>query len=111
MKKSEIKVEVTLDENLIPEKLNWTASGSENEKGEEIKAAFLSVWDDEEKVAKRVDLWTKEMMVDDMRIFFYQNLVTMADSFNRATGDQNKAAELKKFANEWADGMGILKKS
>lgn len=110
-KKSEINISVELDENLVPEKLSWAASGSENDNGEEIKAAFLSVWDDKDKVAKRVDLWTKDMMVDDMRIFFYQHLVTLSDVFIRSTGEQDKGAELKKFANEWAESMGIIKRS
>lgn len=109
--KSEINIKVDLDENMVPEKLSWKASESEIEKGEEVKTVVLSVWDDNEKLAKRVDLWTKDMMVDDMKIFFYQNLIGLADSFKRATGEEEKAAELKAFANDWAESMNIIRRS
>jgi gliding motility-associated protein GldC len=36
----------------------------------------------------RIDLWTKEMPVDEMKIFFHQTLVAMSDTFHRATGDR-----------------------
>jgi hypothetical protein len=29
----------------------------------------------------RIDLWTKEMPVDEMKIFFHQTLVAMSDTF------------------------------
>ncbi len=109
--KSEIKIEVSLDENMIPEKLNWKASESEIEKGEEVKTASISVWDEKEQLAKRVDLWTKDMTVDDMKIFYYQSLIGMANAFERATNEEEKAAELKAFANDWAESMGIIRRS
>jgi hypothetical protein len=31
---------------------------------------MLSVWDSKEKESMRIDLWTKEMPVDEMKIFF-----------------------------------------
>jgi hypothetical protein len=31
----------------------------------------------------RIDLWTKEMPVDEMKIFFHQTLVAMSDTFHR----------------------------
>ena len=78
--KKEIKFTITLDENHIPEKLHWTASEGGGVSEEEIKALMISVWDGNEKVAKRVDLWTKEMMVDEMKYYHFQvyvNLLTI----------------------------------
>jgi gliding motility-associated protein GldC len=48
---------------------------------EEAKAVMLSVWDSKAKESLRIDLWTKEMPVDEMKIFFHQTLVTMSDTF------------------------------
>lgn len=109
--KSEIKVNVELDENMVPEKLEWKASESEIQKGENVQAACIAVWDEKEMLAKRVDLWTKDMKLDDMKIFFYQQLMGMADAFQRATSEEESAQQLRKFANEWALDMNIIKQS
>jgi hypothetical protein len=37
-------------------------------------------------------------MVDEMADFYYQTLVTMADSYGRATSDNTMVDEMKKFA-------------
>ncbi|HRN99571.1 MAG TPA: gliding motility protein GldC, partial [Flavobacterium sp.] len=90
MKQSEITLGVTLDENQIPESLSWTArdGGIENEKA---KAILLSVWDSKAQETLRIDLWTKDMPVDEMKKFFHQTLVAMSDTFQRATGDETMA--------------------
>jgi gliding motility-associated protein GldC len=49
---------------------------------------MLSVWDSKSKESMRIDLWTKEMPVDEMKIFFHQTLVAMSDTFHRATGEK-----------------------
>jgi gliding motility-associated protein GldC len=50
---------------------------------------MLSVWDSKSKESMRIDLWTKEMPVDEMKIFFHQTLVAMSDTFHRATVTKN----------------------
>ena len=52
---SEITLRVGLDENRIPEKLNWSAQdgGIENE---EAKAMLLSVWDSKNQESLKIDL-------------------------------------------------------
>jgi len=57
--------------------------------------------DGAEKTALRIDLWTKEMMIDEMTDFFYQTLMTMADTYDRATQHQELVEEMKKFAHEF----------
>ncbi len=70
--KKEIKFTVSLDENHIPEKIEWTASEGGGVENEEIKAMMISVWEPKTRIAKRVDLWTKDMMVDEMK-YGHQN--------------------------------------
>jgi gliding motility-associated protein GldC len=50
----------------------------------EAKAMILSVWDKDEQNAMRIDLWTKEMQVDEMKQFVHQTILTLADSFEKA---------------------------
>src|SRR6187399_2502776 len=84
---SEIKFLVELDENRVPEKLTWSAQDGGVEQ-EEAKAMMLSIWDSKAQETLRIDLWTKDMPVDEMKVFFHQTLVAMADTFHRATEDE-----------------------
>lgn len=93
---SEIKFLVDLDENRVPKKLMWTAQDG-GVQFEEAKAMLLSVWDAKAKETLRIDLWTKEMPVDEMKIFFHQTLVAMADTFQRATQDEKMTETMKDF--------------
>lgn len=105
---STIKLTVELDENRIPEKLNWTAQdgGIDNE---EAKAMMLSVWDAKTQETLRIDLWTKDMPVDEMKVFFHQTLVAMSNSFNRATQDEKMTATMKDFCNYFAKKLELKK--
>ena len=107
LKKSEIRVEVLTNENNIPESINWTAEdgGVENASA---KAMILSFWDEKELNAMRIDLWNKEMSVDEMKKFFHQTLLTMADTFERATGEKNITEDLRDYCAHFADKMNIL---
>jgi gliding motility-associated protein GldC len=105
---SKIELTVRLDENRVPEKLHWTAQdGGIN--NEEAKAMMLSVWDGKAKETLRIDLWTKDMPVDDMKVFFHQTLVTMSDTFNRATQDEKMTATMKDFCDYFAEKLELNK--
>ncbi len=105
---SKIELKVELDENRIPEKLSWTAQegGIENE---EAKAVLLSVWDNKAKEALRIDLWTKDMPVDEMKVFFHQTLTAMSDTFYRATQDKKMTATMKDFCDYFAEKLELNK--
>ena len=62
---------------------------------------MLSFWDGADKTSLRIDLWTKEMMIDEMADFFYQSMMSMADSFDRATRQTELVNEMKQFAQEF----------
>lgn len=101
----EIKIKISLDDNRIPETMSWTAT--ENQQESEIKAMMLSVWDKAESNTMRVDLWNKEMSVDEMKQFVHQTLLTMADSFERATGDGKMAATMRDFCSYFAEKTNL----
>lgn len=106
--KSEIKINVELDENRVPEKMFWTAKDGGVEL-EETKAVMLSVWDGNAKETLRIDLWTKEMPVDEMKQFFHQSLLAMADTFQRATTDEKMADTMRDFCDYFAEKMDLIK--
>jgi gliding motility-associated protein GldC len=100
---STITIDVTLDQNRVPESISWNATESSADAARKAKAMMLSFWDGADKTALRVDLWTKEMMVDEMADFFYQTMMTMADSFERATHQQELVDDMKNFAKDFYD--------
>ncbi len=105
---SEIKLTVGLDENRVPEELTWSAQdgGVENE---EAKAMLLSVWDSKNRESLKIDLWTKDMPVDEMKIFFHQTLTTLADTFMKATQDEKMTATMKDFCDYFAEKLELDK--
>jgi gliding motility-associated protein GldC len=105
---SNIELKVVLDENRVPEKLSWTApDGGIN--NAEAKAMLLSVWDHNAKEALRIDLWTKDMPVDEMKVFFHQTLTAMSDTFYRATQDEKMTATMKDFCDYFAEKLELKK--
>jgi gliding motility-associated protein GldC len=101
MLQSTIQIEVLLDEQKLPGQINWIAPGTTAENANKAKAMMLSFWDGAEKTALRIDLWTKDMMVDEMADFYFQTLMGMADSYQRATNDAGVTGELKSFARDF----------
>lgn len=109
-KKSEINFIVSLDENHVPEEIKWTASDSGEEGVKNAKAMIISLWDAKENNTLRIDLWTKDMMLDEMKHFFYQSIITMSDTYERATNDKEVAAEMREFGKKIGEKMLDSKK-
>jgi len=103
---SEIKIQIKLDENRVPEKLFWSAEEG-GITSEESKAFMLSVWNSDDKATKCIELWTKDMPVDEMKIFFHQTLMSMTETFQRATGDEKMAATMKDFCDYFAEKLEL----
>jgi len=101
MNQSTITIDVVLDKDKVPEQINWRASDSTADTAQRSRAMMLSFWDGADKTAMRIDLWTKEMMVDEMADFFYQTIMTMADTFHRATHNAELVSDMKEFAKEF----------
>ncbi len=104
-KTSQITFNVTLDENQIPEKIDWMATDAGMEKNLDSKAIMISVYDTDSEETLRMDLWTKEMRVDEMKRFFHQTIISMADTLQRATNETQMAADMREFGQHFAKEM------
>ncbi len=111
MVKTETKITLTvgLDENRVPEKIEWCAEEGSLE-NQAVKAVFLSVWDSTKREALRVDLWTKDMPLDDMKKFFHQLFIAMSTTYSRATSEEELATEIESFGNHFAKQAGLSHK-
>lgn len=70
---------------------------------------LLSIWDANNQETLRIDLWTKDMPVDQMKVFFHQTLSAMADTYERATQDDKMAATMRDFCEYFADKLDLKK--
>lgn len=109
MRTSDIHINVELDENRVPENIRWSASdgGVDNANTEAI---MVSVWDEPRQELLKIDLWTKDMRMDDMKKFIHQNLLSLAHTAERATSDEKMASHLREFARYYAEESGLLDK-
>lgn len=105
-KTSDINIKVELNENKVPQNIKWTADDSDI-KDSPAKAMLLSLWDEEKQHTLKVDLWTTEMQVDEMKQFFHQTLLTMADTFERATGENLIMEDLRDYCAHFAEKMEV----
>ena len=104
--RSMITLTVGLDENRVPEELHWSAEDG-GIVDQEAKAMLLSVWDSKHKESLKIDLWTKDMPVDEMKIFFHQTLVALSETFMKATQDEKMTATMKDFCAYFAEKLEL----
>jgi gliding motility-associated protein GldC len=108
---SEIKLIVKLDDNRVPEKIEWEATDAGFDGKKEAKSLILSLWDKKEGLTLGIDLWTKEMLVEDMNIHFHQVFLKLADTYRRATKNREIADMIEDFSAEFARKLELDKKT
>jgi gliding motility-associated protein GldC len=109
MKESEIRFKVELDQENIPEKIFWYATDGASEGLEEAKAITISVWDHVHKETLRIDLWGKEMPVDEMKRFYIDTIGGLANSLRSSTSDLEMADEIDKLCERMLEIMSKKK--
>jgi gliding motility-associated protein GldC len=110
MTESEINIKVQLDAKKVPEQIAWNATANSSPESQKAKAMVIAFWDPAEKTALRIDLWTKDMMIDEMADFYFQIFSTMADTFERATKYAELSDDIKKFAKNFHAKFNELEK-
>lgn len=107
---SDIKISILFDENKVPADISWQASGSTSQNPQQAKAFLLSLWDPAYKETLRIDLWTKDMQMDEMNTFFFQSFLTMADVYLRSNNDEAIAEEIRDFAFHFGEKTQVVKR-
>lgn len=93
MKKSTINFSVDLDQNNIPERITWDATDKPEMQNNETKTVSIALWDHKQKNTLRIDLWTKDMPVEEMKRFFIDCIGGLGQSILTSTGDEYMASE------------------
>jgi len=108
MKKTDIVITVCLDNNRVPEKMSWSAKDG-GVSNQETKAFLFSSWDDVNQEAMKIDLWTKDMPVDQMNVFFHQTLVSLSQSYMKATNNEKMTDAFNQFCDYFAEKLELKK--
>lgn len=106
-KRSTISIKVGLNANNLPLEMHWSAEDGKIENSP-AKAMMLSLWNPEDNNTMKIDLWTKDMSIEEMKQFFHQTLLTMADTFEKATGENLICEDLRDYCYHFAEKMEIL---
>ena len=101
-KEADINFIVKLDSQNAPQDILWRASEGESDDFQSCDALMISMWDRGEKNTMSIDLWTKEMEVGEMNAHYYYMLMKMADTYVRATNNEELAKLMREFANTFA---------
>ena len=95
MKKSDINFSVELDTQNVPNKIYWDATDNPNEGLSDTRAIAIALWDHYHNSTLKIDLWTKDMEVVDMKRFLIEIMSGIADTAISATGDQRMATDIE----------------
>lgn len=99
MKKSEINIQVELDINNLPKNIKWDATDKDGDGMESTKSLSLNIWDNLNHSTLRIDLWTDDMSVVEMKRFYIDIIGGMAQTVLTSTGDEYMSEEMKELCD------------
>ncbi|MDZ4666726.1 MAG: gliding motility protein GldC [bacterium] len=107
-KTSQIRINVHLDKENLPIDIKWDADDADFDGQESAKGMMLSIFDGLQQNAMRIDLWTQDMNVEEMNLFMFQTLATMADTFEKATGNKELSDEMRDFVHHFGHKANVF---
>jgi len=99
-KEAEINFKITLEDNNLPVGIQWNSTDGTNKEFKECKSVAISLWDPEEKNTFSIDLWTKDMLLDEMEVYYFQTLMSLSESLQNATGNDFIVGDMKEFCDK-----------
>lgn len=108
-KTSKIEITVALDEERMP--IDMQLSGTDIGEPQVVKAMLLSVFDMDRKETLKIDLWTKDLQVQEMDRFMFQTLRGLTATYGKATNNREMANHMAQFVEFFGETTGIIPKS
>jgi gliding motility-associated protein GldC len=109
VKKSKIDISIGFDKEKLPVDIRWQSSDQAEMQPVSCKGMLLAFFERESLDTLKIDLWTKDMQVVEMDRFFFQTLRAMADTYQRATQNNQLANDMQKFVNYFGEKTEIIK--
>lgn len=111
VKTSMISLKVGLGVDKMPMHIECQTDDAVNEpKPIDCKAMLLSLYDRDTLETLKIDLWTKDMQVNEMDKFMFQTLRALADTYFKATQNNVLANDMQRFVQYFGEKTSILKK-
>ena len=110
LKKEKFSIDVLMDENLIPEDLQWNSSQGKGQ-SEKASAALIYLWNAQKNETFSLDLWTKKMSIEEMNKMMFQTIMTLANSYEKATSEDQLANAMRDFGEFFGEKTAILPNS
>jgi len=110
LKKEKFSIDVLMDENLIPEDLQWNSSQGKGQ-SEKASAALIYLWNAQKNETFSLDLWTKKMSIEEMNKMMFQMIMTIANTYERATSEDQIALAMRDFAEFFGEKTGVIPKT
>ena len=110
MSNSKLIFDLELDVNNVPQRITMNSSDKQAD-DVHLKSLMVAGWDSKTKETLRVDLWTKDMMVNEMFIMYHQTLMSMANTLEKSTGHDRLAGALRDYCEFFAEQTKIIDKS
>ncbi len=104
---AEIKLFVELDDDRLPTRIEWEATEAKDKGPTPCHAVMLSLWDGDSKTVAAIDLWTRDTTIADINLHFYQTFHKMADTYLRATKNEDMSRLIHEFGNEFGASLGL----
>jgi gliding motility-associated protein GldC len=105
MKKSTIQFTVELDQNNVPERILWDATDKPEGGSSETKSISIALWDHLQKNTMRIDLWAKDMPVEDMKKFYIDCIGGLSQSVLTSTGDEIMVNEIQALCDRLVEHL------
>lgn len=110
MAKSNISINIELDKDNHPEKINWEADNNGNPISQDAKGMLLSFFDKESLETFKIDLWTNDMQVEEMDRFMFHTLRSLGETYFKATKNTQLANDMQKFVHYFGEQTQIIPK-
>ena len=107
MSDSKLTFDLELDENNVPKKIKMNSSDNQAV-NVLLKSLMIFGWDSKKKETLRAELWTKDMMVNEMYIMYHQTLMSMANNLSKSTGHEKLAGALRDYCEFFAEQTKII---
>jgi len=109
LRTAEIKLTVNLDNDDVPTRIEWEATEGQGNGPVDCQSMMLSLWDSDKQSVAAIDLWIKDMTIDEMNLYFYQVIHKMADTYLRATKNAELARSIHEFGDDFGESLGLVK--
>lgn len=112
MKKEQIILNIELDDSSIPSTISWQNRDFKGlGKSQEAKAFLLSIFDKNNRETLKIDLWIKDLQVNEMDRLIFNTLKGLAETYKKATKNKELADDLSHFAHYFGEKTEILEKT